>query len=395
MGIFRLSTQDQANLLAFLRSLVQMPSPPTQERAVAERIAAEMARLAFRDVRVDSIGNVIGWIGPRREPVLMLSGHMDTVGVGDPQAWSHTPFAAEVVNGTLYGVGSCDMKGGLAAMLYGAGLLRHVSLKGSVVVACVVQGELCEGTGSRVLIEEEGIRPDWVVLGEPTNLAIGRGQRGRLEMHVTTYGRPAHSAFPNLGENAIYTAARLVFGLELLAGQLGNDDFLGPGTLAVTGISSSASGRNVVPERCEVLVDRRLTLGENETKALAEVQRIITREGIPAEVKVSECHITSYTGYTSHSRISYPVWVTAEDHPLVVAAANAVRAQLKRRPVVGYSPLSTGGVYTAGVAGISTIVFGPGDPHCAHAADEHVRLRDIYAAAEVYARLAVELMGTE
>ncbi len=395
MSVFKLSKQDQTNLTAFLRDLVRTPSSSTQERAVAERIAAEMTHLGFRDVHGDRIGNVIGWIGPGHGPVLMLNGHMDTVGVGDPQTWTHAPYGAEIVEGVLYGLGACDMKGGLAAMLYGAGLLRNVPLKGSVVVACVVQEELCEGTGSRVLIEEEGIRPDWVVLGEPTDLDVSRGQRGRLELRVTTRGRPAHSAFPDLGENAIYTAARLAFGLELLAGQLGNDDFLGPGTLTVTGISSGAVSRNAVPDRCEMLVDRRLTLGENETKALAEVQRIITREGIPAEVEITESHITSYTGYTSHARMSYPTWVTAEDHPLVTAAVRAVRAQLKRRPPVGYYPFSTEGVYTAGVAGIPTVGLGPGDPRCAHVADEHVRLSDVYAAAEVYARLAVELMGAE
>jgi len=395
MGTFRLSTQEQTNLLAFLRDLVQTPSPSTEERAVAERIAAEMVHLGFRDVRVDRIGNVIGWIGPGRGPLLMLNGHMDTVGIGDPQTWSHPPYSAEIVDGTLYGLGACDMKGGLAAMLYGASLLRSVPLKGSIVVVCVVQEELCEGTGSRVLIEEEGIHPDWVVLGEPTDLDVSRGQRGRLEIRVTTHGRSAHSALPDLGENAVYTAARLAFGLELLAGQLGNDDFLGPGTLAVTGISSGAVSRNAVPDRCEILIDRRLTLGENETKALAEVQRVITREGIPAEVEVSECHATSYTGYDCHARMSYPSWVTAENHPLVIAAVHAARVQLKRRPQVSRHPFSTEGVYTAGVVGIPTVGFGPGDPRCAHTADEHVRLNDVYAAAGVYARLAVELMGTE
>lgn len=395
MRVFKLSKQDQSNLTAFLRDLMRTPSPSTQERAVAERIVAEMARLGFHEVRVDRIGNVVGRIGPGHGPRLMLNGHMDTVGVGDSQAWAHAPYGAEVVDGVLYGLGACDMKGGLAAMIYSAALLRDVALKGSVVVACVVQEELCEGIGSRVLIEEEDIRPDWVVLGEPSDLAVCRGQRGRLEMRVTTYGRTAHSAFPDLGENAIYTAARLAFGLELLAGQLGNDDFLGPGTLAITQIASGASSRNAVPDRCEILVDRRLTLGENETKALAEVQRIITREGIPAEVEVTECHTTSYTGCDCHARMSYPTWVTAEDHPLVTAAVRAVRAQLKRRPQISYWPFSTEGAYTAGVAGIPTVGFGPGDPRCAHVPDEHVRLSDVYAAAEVYARLAAELMGTQ
>ncbi len=363
---------------------------------MAKRIIAEMKRLGFRDVHTDRIGNVVGWIGPGHGPLLMLNGHMDTVRVSDSAAWSHDPFAAESKDDLLYGLGACDMKGGLAAMVYGAKLLRDagVTLRGDIVVACVVQEEPCEGLGSRVLIEEEGIRPDWVVLGEPTNLNVSRGHRGRLEMRLVAHGRSAHAATPDLGENAIYTAARLVFGLELLAEQLANDDFLGPGTLTVTGITSSASSRNAVPDHCELIIDRRLTLGENETKALAEVQRVIAREGVRAEVAVTEYHATSYTGYACHAREFYPAWVLAEDHPLVTATVRAAREQLKRRPRVTSWDFSTEGTYTAGAAGIPTVGFGPGDPHRAHAADEHVRLSDVYAAAEVYARLAVELLGT-
>jgi len=397
MNAFKLSLRDQTDLVGFLRDLVQTPSPSTQEKAVGERIAAEMKRLDFRNVHVDRIGNVVGWIGPGKGPLLMFNSHMDTVRVSDPEAWSHKPFGADIIDGVLYGLGACDMKGGLAAMIYGAKLLRDsgMDLMGDLVVACVVQEEPCEGLGSRVLIEEEGIRPDWVVLGEPTGLDIVRGQRGRIEMRLITHGRSAHSACPALGENAIYTAARLLFGLELLAEQLGNDAFLGPGSLAVTDISSSASSRNAVPDRCELIIDRRLTLGENETKAIAEVQRVIAREGVRAEVEVTEYQATSYSGYPCHNREFYPAWVMAEDHPLVLSAVQAVREELKHRPRVGHWEFSTEGVYTAGVAGIPTVGFGPGDPRHAHTADEHVRLDDVHAAAEVYARLASQLLGTE
>ncbi len=395
MTTFRLSLQDQTDLVTFLRDLVQTPSPSTQEGAVAERVIAEMTRLGFRDVCTDCIGNVVGWIGPGHGPLLMFNGHMDTVRVSAPESWTHAPFGAEIEDGMLYGVGACDMKSGLAAMIYGAKLLRdaEVALKGDVVVACVVQEEPCEGLGSRVLIEEDDIHPDWVVLGEPSDLGISRGQRGRLEMSLVTHGRSAHAASPDLGDNAIYTASRLVFGLELLAEQLANDDFLGPGTLAVTSISSRASSRNAVPDRCELIIDRRLTLGENETMALAEVQKVIAREGVRAEVEVTEFHATSYTGYACHAREFYPAWVIAEDHPLVMAAVRALREQLKRRPRVSRWDFSTEGVYTAGVAGIPTVGFGPGDPRHAHTANEAVRLADVYAAAEVYARLAAELLA--
>lgn len=397
MTTFRLNLRDQTALAGFLRDLVQTPSPSTQEQAVAERILAEMNRLGFRDVRIDRIGNVVGRIGPGHGPLLMFNGHMDTVQVSDPEAWSCAPFGAQIAEGELHGVGACDMKGGLTAMIYGAKLLRdaEVALKGDVVVACVVQEEPCEGLASRVLIEEEGIRPDWVVLGEPTNLDVSRGQRGRLEMRLVTHGRSAHSACPELGDNAIYTAARLVFGLELLAEQLGDDEFLGPGNLAVTDISSRASSRNAVPDRCEMIIDRRLTLGESETMALSEIQRVIAREGVRAEVEVTEYHATSYTGYACRAREFYPAWVIAEDHPLVLSTVRAVREQLRHRPRVDRWDFSTEGTYTAGIAGIPTVGFGPGDPRHAHTADESVRLADVYAAAGVYARLAVELLGTE
>lgn len=395
MATLTLSDQKRADLTAFLRDLVRTPSPSTQEGAVADRIVEEMTRLNFHDVRVDRIGNVVGRIGPGHGPTLMLNAHMDTVRVSDAESWSRDPFGADVEDGVLYGLGAADMKAGLAAMVYGAALLRDagVTLGGDVVVACVVQEEQCEGLGTKVLIEEEGVRPDWVVLGEPSGLSVSRGQRGRLEMRVVARGRSAHAANPKLGENAIYIAARLVFGLELLAGQLGEDDFLGPGTLAVTDITSSAVSRNAVPDRCELIIDRRLTLGENETKALAEVQRVIGREGVEASVEVTAYEATSYTGYECRTREFYPAWVMAEDHSLVKATVQAAQTRLGYRPQIGCWGFSTEGVYTAGVAGIPTIGFGPGGEQCAHIADEYVRLDEVQVAAEVYAKLAADLLG--
>ncbi|NLF01049.1 MAG: YgeY family selenium metabolism-linked hydrolase [Anaerolineales bacterium] len=395
MSEFRLTQQDNSDLTRFLRELVQTPSPSTHEGAVAQRVAAEMTRLGFTDVRVDRIGNVIARVGAGPGPLLMLNGHMDTVQVSDPDCWSHAPFGAEIDDGAVYGVGACDMKGGLAAMVYGAKLLLDsgVALHGSLVVAAVVQEEPTEGLGSRVLIEEEGVRPDWVVLAEPSSLNISRGHRGRVEMRLVVHGRAAHAACPHLGDNAIYRASRLVFGLEMLADQAGSDDFLGPGSLAVTYIASSAGSHNAVPDRCELIIDRRLTLGESEVKSLSEVQRVLAREGIQADLAVSECSGASYTGYAYHTRLSYPAWVIAEDHPLITAASHAVKAQLRHRPQVTRYDFSTEGVYTAGVAGIPTIGLGPGDPRLAHTADEHVKLADVAAAAEIYAQIAWELLG--
>lgn len=398
MTRFQLNQDERESLTAFLRDMLHIPSHSTEEEAIAERIREEMERLEFRDVRVDRIGNVIGWVGDAAAgPTLMLNGHMDTVTVGDIEAWAHSPWGDEVEDGWLYGLGACDMKGGVASMIYGAYLLQRAGLPkhGRVVVACVVQEETCEGLASRVLIEEEGVRPEWVVIAEPSNLQVCRGQRGRIELRLTTRGRSAHASRPDLGENAIYNAARLIFGLEILAGQLEEDPFLGKGTLAVTQIESHSVSRNAIPDRCHLIIDRRLTLGETEAMALAEIQRVIAREGNRAEVEVTEYVAESYTGYKCQAREFFPSWVIEEDHPLVRAAVEAVRDQLGERPQIGHWDFSTEGAYTAGVAGIPTVGFGPGDPSQAHTPSECVYLEDVYAAAGVYAQLAVKLLGEE
>ena len=393
--MFQLSTLDQQRMIAFLRDLVRTPSFSCQEGAVAARIADEMRAVGFRDVAMDRIGNVVGRIGRGNGPVLLFDGHMDTVGVSDPAAWQRDPFGAEIENGVLYGLGACDMKGALAAMVYAGKLLieNHVPLKGDVVVACVVQEEPCEGLAARVLVEEEGLRPDWVMLGEPSSMNIARGQRGRVEFQVTAHGRACHASQPDLGENAIYAASRLIFGVELLAGNLNHDRFLGPGSLVVTQICSEAGSRNVVPDRCSFILDRRLTLGENEAKALAEVQSVVARERVRADIKVVEYRSTSFTGYTASQREYFPAWVTDENHPLVQSLERAAREEIGARPKMSKFPFSTDGVYTAGIAGIPTVGLGPGDEKLAHTVDDQVRLDDVGNAARVYARLATIMLA--
>ena len=393
--MFNLSSQDRADLVAFLQDLIRIPSPSTQEGRVAERLAEEMRRVGFAEVFTDRIGNVVGRVGGGGGKVLFYEGHMDTVGIGDPNSWLRDPFGAEIEGGVLYGLGASDMKGGLAAMVYGAKALLDagVELAGELYVVGVVQEEPCEGLGVRVLIEEEGIKPDFVVLGEATDLQISRGQRGRMEMRVAVHGRSCHASTPERGKNAIYEAAKLVFGVELLALQLPRDPLLGQGSIAVTQIESAAASRNAIPDMCTLYIDRRLTLGETEAKALAEIESIIVREGVRAQVEVSEYRATSYTGYRCQAKEFYPPWALDEDHPLVQATARAIRKTLGYRPRMGTWAFSTDGVYTMGVAGIPTVGFGPGEERFAHTVDDQIRLADVFAAARVYAQLAVEILG--
>jgi putative selenium metabolism hydrolase len=393
--MFELTRDDREEMHAFLRDMIRIPSYSTQEGEMAERLAAEMDKVGFRDVHIDRIGNVVGHLGQDGGPVLLYDGHMDVVGAGDLSAWQRDPFAAEIANGLLYGRGTVDMKGALAAMVYGAKMLldHDVPLHGDLYLAGVVQEEPCEGLGVRVLIEEEGLRPDYVLIGEATSLQLSRGQRGRMEVKVTAHGRSCHASAPERGENAIYSAARLIFGIEMISSQLPDDRFLGPGTLAVTHIENTSCSRNAVPDTCTFYIDRRLTLGETEAKALAEIQAVLLREEVRADLAISEYHSTSFTGYEAHAKCSYPAWALDREHPWVHQVSRAIRSELDYRPEIGRWMFSTDGVYTMGSAGIPTIGFGPGQERYAHAADERIALRDVAQAARGYARIAAEALG--
>ncbi len=392
--MFELSSPDRDALARLAQDLVRTPSVSGRENAVAALITDTMRQFGFQEVWTDRIGNVIGRYGTGQGPKLLYDGHMDTVDVGSRSAWQRPPFGGEIEDGVLYGRGAADMKGALAALLYSVKLLadRQTLLRGDLYVACVVQEEPCEGMAVRTLIEEDGLQPDYVVLAEPTSMGVYLGHRGRVEIQVTTYGRAHHSAAPDRGVNAISSAARLVFGVELLASQLLSDPSLGQGTLAVTHIASTGSSNTAIPDRCCLLIDRRLTLGETEARALAEIQQVVKRERVDADVGTAGYETTSYTGYLCRGRKYFPPWLIGENEGLVRAVEHVAERVLGYHPRLGTWPFSTDGTYTMGLAGIPTVGFGPGDERYAHTSDEQIRLSDVADAARVYAQLAVELL---
>jgi putative selenium metabolism hydrolase len=393
--MFELTPQEKSQLDTLLSRLVRTPSLSRHEGEVAQLLVDELTQVGVKDVRIDRVGNVIARIGNGKGPTLLYNGHMDTVDVTDRSSWRYDPWSATVRDGALYGIGVSDMKASLAAMVYGVKKLVDSGRpkEGTLVLAFVVQEEPCEGAAMRVLVEEEGVRPDWVLLGEPTNLNICRGQRGRIEIRVTTQGRSSHAAQPDDGDNAIYSAMRLIFGVELLSGNLAHDRFLGSGSLAITQIESTAPSRNAVPDQCTFYIDRRLTLGESEARALAEIQSVIMREGVSAKVEVTNYEEVSYTGYQFKTREVFPAWALPAEHPMVQVATNSLRGTLGRRPEITRWAFSTDGVYTMGHARIPTLGFGPGKPELAHTPNEYVRLADVHLAAQAYAQLTIDLLG--
>ena len=164
-----------------------------------------MRRLGFDEVRFDMMGNILGRIGdgPR---VLVYDSHIDTVGIGDPAAWEWDPFEGKVIDGVLYARGACDEKGSTPGMVYGLALARDLGLlDGWTAYYFGNMEEWCDGIAPNAFVDDDpGIRPDFVVIGEPTKMQVYRGHKGRVEMKVVAKGRSAHAASNHLGDNAIY-----------------------------------------------------------------------------------------------------------------------------------------------------------------------------------------------
>lgn len=393
--MLKLSYANQQALSNFAQKMVKTASFSGMEGGLAQRVVEEMEDIGFNKVDIDDMGNVIAQLGTGQEPHLLYYTHLDTVGIGDINAWQRDPFGGVIENGVLYGRGAADPKGPLASMLYGVKHLIDTKspLNGTLYLVAGILGETAEGIAIRYLIEEDGLEPDWVILGEPSNLHLYCGHRGRIELEVTAKGRACHAATPNFGVNAIYGAAKIIFSLEMMAAGLNDDSFLGPGTLAVTHIENIERTKNVIPDQCTFVIDRRLTLGETEAHAVAEIQGLLAKEGIEGQVRVTNLKSVTYTGKSFTHKKSYPAWITDQSHPLIKQVAKSHQTVTGHKPGLGRWNFSTAGVYTMGYASIPTIGFGPGQEHHAHTADDQINLEDCYTAAAVYAQIARDLLG--
>ena len=392
----RLAEQAQAyepDMVRFLRDLVAIPAESGQEGPVIARIRLEMEKVGFDEIRVDGMGNILGRIGSGKT-IIMMDAHTDTVGVGDPKEWAWDPYQGKVEDGYIYGRGSSDQRGGMASMVYAGKLIKELGLRGDYTVYMVgsVQEEDCDGLCWLYILKEDGIRPDCVVITEPSRLGIYRGHRGRMEIEVHLRGKSCHASAPERGDNPIYKMTRLVEEVEKLNTRLKDDPFLGKGTIAVTEIRSLSPSLCAVPGACSIHLDRRLTAGETKESALAEVKALPGAEG--AEIEILTYDVPSYTGLRYPMEKYYPTWVLEESNPLTQAAVATYRALWNREPVVDKWTFSTNGVGSMGLMGVPTIGFGPGEEDVAHSVVERVPIRHLVEAAQFYAAFPLTYLAT-
>ena len=375
------------DLIQFIFDICEIPSMDSKIGPVGERIQAEMKKLNFDEVRFDKMGNTIGRIGNGKR-VLVYDSHIDTVGIGDPSTWSWDPFKGKVENGILFARGASDEKASTPGMVYGLAMARDLGyLDDFTVYYFGNMEEWCDGIAPNTFVEvDPGIKPDFVVIGEPTRMQVYRGHKGRVELKVTSTGRSAHAASHHLGDSALYKMLSVISGIRDLDAHLHTDPFLGKGTIMVTDTRISTASINAVPDGFTIFIDRRLTFGESKEEAVQQVKDLIPGF-LRDQITVEELFYDepSYTGFVFPVDKYYPAWALEESHPIVQAGQATVRQLWNDNRPTGKWSFSTNGTYWAGKAKIPSIGFGPGDEVHAHTILDQVSLEDMVAATEFYA----------
>lgn len=378
----------EKDICRFLREIVAIPSESRREGAVAKRVRAELEKVGFDRVEIDPMGNVLGYIGHGRR-LVALDAHLDTVGTGDRSQWRFDPYEGYEDKEIIYGRGTSDQEGGMASMVYAGRIIKDLGLEGDYTLLCTgtVQEEDCDGLCWLYIVNEDGIRPEFVVSTEPTACNISLGQRGRVEIKVAVSGRSAHGAAPERGDNAIFKIAPILTELKELAGRLGDDAFLGKGSLTVSEICSTSPSRCAVADGCWISVDRRLTWGETVEAALQEIRALQAVKRADAEVSVYSYDAPSWTGLVYPTECFFPAWRLDANHVACQTLVETYKGLFDSEPKLGRWDFSTNGVAIMGRLGIPCIGFGPGHEDQAHAPNEVTWKDELVRAAAMYAAM--------
>ncbi len=392
-NIHSLAQSYQHDLTGFARRLVQTPSLPGYEAEVASLIRAEMEHLDYDEVLADPLGNVIGWVRSGDRLSLMFNGHMDHVDPGDLAGWSYPPYSGDIVEKEIWGRGSVDMKGALAAMIYAAGLAKHHNLPvpGTLIVACAVMEEV-GGLGTRAMVRR--LKPSWAVVGEPSDCGLMHGHRGRVELVAQIAGSSVHASVPAQGSNPHYAMARFLGRLETLP--MAEDSILGTASVAPTLYRTDQTSANVTPGAAYLTLDWRTVASETPEQIVERLRRLLAECLAPdaqGQVHVARNRFTTYTGHVEDFPSIFPSFALAIDHPLLRAARGILSGTLGRPVPVGAWRFATDGGHLM-AAGVPTVGFGPGDPALAHTNHERLPVDALLEGLIGYLALATGLGTT-
>jgi len=370
---------------ALTRALVKIDSrnPTLTNGAPGERECALFLQGVLHDwgfrteLQDAAIGrpNLIARIGtPRGGRSLMFNGHLDVVGV---EGMTHAPFAAEERDGLLYGRGSADMKGGIAAMCTAAWRAAQTAIRGEIIIAAVADEEY-DSAGTRALVRS-GIRADGAVIAEPTNLAIMPAHRGFVWLEVTIAGRAAHGSRWEIGVDAIRHAGLLLAELDHLDAEelpLFTHPLLGRGSLHAS-LVEGGIGMSTYPDRCVLTLERRTIPGKSRASDfIEEVEAACERIRARRDTFVADIRLIVAQGPSD-----VPL-----DAPIVRELGHAMEEHGEAGGIEGMSAWTDAALLNE--VGIPTVLFGPGDISLAHAAEEYIALDEIDRASAVLTSFA-------
>ncbi len=376
----------KADMTKFLRDMISIPSESCDEKAVVLRIKAEMEKVGFDEITIDPMGNIIGRIGHGKH-LIAMDAHIDTVGIGEIRNWKYDPYLGFEDDKIIVGRGGSDQEGGMASMVYAGKIIKELELEDdyTLLITGTVQEEDCDGLCWQYIIEEDKIRPEFVVITEPTSCRIYRGHRGRMEIKVSTSGVSCHGSAPERGDNAIYKMGPILGELQELHTRLLDNKFLGKGSLTVSEIFSSSPSRCAVSDGCWISIDRRLTDGETYLSAIKEIEELASVKAANAVVEMYEYKRPSYTGLVYPTKCYFPTWVLPEDHIICQSTAETYKGLFNENPIIDKWTFSTNAVSIMGRFGIPSIGFGPGAEEEAHAPNEKTFKADLVKACAMYA----------
>lgn len=389
--ILKAAYHNEKEVSQFLRDIIAIKSVSSQEEKVVMRIKKEMEKIGYDEIIIDGMGNILGRIGSGKH-IIAIDAHIDTVDVGNPENWSIDPFKGEMKNGIIYGRGACDMKGAMASMVYGGKIIKDLGLKDDFTLYIVgsVQEEDCDGLCWQYIINELKLRPEIVVIAEPTNLGIYRGHRGRMEIEVRVKGISCHGSAPERGDNAIYKIAPIILDIQKLNERLTGEEFLGKGTVTISEIRSTSPSLCAVADSATIHLDRRLAVTETWEMAVKQIQELESVKTANAEVVVLDYAVPSWKGLVYPTKKYYPTWLIPENHPALKVSTETYKKLFNEEPVIGRWVFSTNGVSIMGRYGIPCIGFGPGNEIYAHMATEQIPVEHLIKAAAWYAAFPFE-----
>ena len=391
-------------LVDFCRRLIQAPSETGKEAAVAAVYRAELEKLGIDSITVDEFGNVSGRL-PAVVPSgnMLFCGHLDQVGIdahfpGSEGDWPFDPFEGRVADDHIWGRGASDVKGSLAAQVYGAYLLKLLAPKGSgdLILSAVGHDEASFPSGIKYLFETTFPKLGWsidaAVAGPATGLDVALGHMGKVELDVSVMGISRHISRRLEAVNPIFEARTLLDILERLDAELPISECLGKEIMAPTMIRSTSKHSAHIPAACVVTVNWRFLPGRTKDDVAREIERACTTAaGSNARfnclVEERSVSVRSYTGLEMTVSASCAAFLMAQAHPYVKGVVRALNA-VGQQPRLTTWPVPTHAGYLGGTVGIPTVGYSPCEYRYNHTPQDRVSVRALVDAAVGYAAIA-------